>query len=182
MGKWLVLSWLMSMQVFWILCFTSNVTMTFPAPTAYSIHGHIDRINSLVGNSLAIMWFLPMVPARFSLLSTLLRSSSAQLTIQSNWMTMGHTETLWWTEGIGTQWGSESIELRGKSLVAVSRIRLRLPTHKVEIHMGMYAAHLALKSIGHSSSSVKTPCTYLPGVFWEACLRRPKGIASQLSS
>lgn len=41
---------------------------------------------------------------------------------------------------------------------------------------------LVLKSIGHSSSPVKTPRAHLPGAFWETCLRRPKGIASQLPS
>lgn len=82
--------------------------------------------------------------------------------------------------------GKHSVELTGKSLVTVSRGFLQLPMYMVEIHMGIYAAHLHLKFSGHSSqSSVK-----IPGhIFWGACpvigvpcLKGSKGIASQLPS
>lgn len=82
--------------------------------------------------------------------------------------------------------GKHSVELRGKSLVTVSRGLLQLPMCMVKIHMGIYAAHLHLKFSGHSSqSSVK-----IPGhIFWGACpvigvpcLKGSKGIASQLPS
>lgn len=89
-------------------------------------------------------------------------------------MTVSHTGTLWSTENIAARWGSTGVECRGKSLVTASRALLQLATCRVEIHMGMYTAHLGFEI--HRPQQ----WNYQRHTFQRHTFQRPSGGCAQL--